>query len=65
LSERINRNLESIINKLISANKKMSSIYIWITIIFLIIGVYSSIFALEDLIKNLESYINIHNKFKK
>jgi hypothetical protein len=28
LSERINRNLESIINKLISANKKMSSIYI-------------------------------------
>ena len=62
--DKINNTLEYYINKIISLNKKMSTIYIWLILITLIIGIYSSIYAIHDLHVNLESYINVYNNIK-
>ncbi len=58
-------NINYYLNKIISLNKKMSVLYIWLILITLIIGLSFSAYACNDLCNNLESYINVHNNLKK
>jgi len=64
LGNKLNISLESIINKVITLNKKMSIIYIWIILISVIISLCFSIFFITDISNNLEDYIKIYESFK-
>ena len=65
LGEKFNSNLEYYINKIISLNKKMSTVYIWLTLLILIFSLSFSMYAAHELYTNLDSYINIHNSLSK
>jgi hypothetical protein len=65
LGEQFNINLEYYINKIISLNKKMSTIYIWLTLFILIFSLSFSIYATHELHSNLDSYIIEHTNIKK
>ena len=60
IGDKFNKILEFYINKIIALNKKMSTIYIWLIIIILLAGLYTSIYAIHDLYINIDSYINVH-----
>ena len=60
-----NDKLEYYINKIISLNKKMSNIYIWLAILILICGLSFSIYASSELYNNIDDYIAVHNSIKK
>jgi len=64
-SEKLNSSLEYYINKIISLNKKMSSIYIWLTLLILIFSLSFSIYAAHELYNNLDGYIIEHTNIKK
>lgn len=64
LGNKFNNSLEFYINKIIVLNKKMSTIYIWLTLITLILGLYSSIYATHDLYVNIDSYVNVYINLK-
>lgn len=64
LGNKFNNSLECYINKIIVLNKKMSTIYIWLTLITLILGLYSSIYATHDLYVNIDSYVNVYINLK-
>ena len=64
LGSKLNNNLVFYINKIIALNKKMSDTYIWLIIIVLIVGLYISIYALNDISTNIDSYINVHVNLK-
>jgi len=64
LGNKLNRSLESIINKVITLNKKMSIFYIWLILISVIISLCFSIFFITDISNNLEDYIKIYKSFK-
>lgn len=64
LGDKFNNTLEFYINK-IELNKKMSTIYIWLILIILIVGLYSSVYAMHDLYINIDSYINVHINLRK
>ena len=59
------KSLEYYINKIISLNKKISVIYIWLIVIIIALGLYSSIYTLHNLIVNIDSYVNVYNSIKK
>jgi len=65
LGNKLNHNLELIINKIITLNKKMSTIYIWIILIFVIVSLSFSIFFITDIHNNLEDYIKVYESFKR
>jgi hypothetical protein len=50
------------LNKLIFLNKKVSVIYIWLTLIMLLIGLVASIYFNNELYTNIDKYIDIYNK---
>lgn len=60
LGNDLNKSFEYYINKIIILNKKMSVIYIWLIIIVLIFGLYSSLYAIQDLHTNIDSYVNVY-----
>ena len=64
LDKKINNKLQYYINKVISLNKKISLVYIWIILITLIIGSTISAYACHDLYTNVDSYMLVHNKIK-
>ena len=61
---KINNRLEFYINKIILLNKKMSTFYIWLTLIILFVGLYSSVYAIHVINVNIDSYVNVHNSLK-
>ncbi len=61
---KLNNKLEFYINKIIMLNKKMSTIYIWLILIILLVGLYSSVYGLHDIYINIESYVNVYNNLK-
>ena len=65
LGVRSNNILEYYLNKIISLNKKMSIIYIWLILITLVVGLSSNNYALNDLSNNLDAYIAVYNSLKK
>ena len=65
LGIKLNENLEFFINKIITLNKKMSIIYIWLILITLMAGLFSSAYAIHELYNNIDSYINVHNSIHK
>ena len=65
LGKDLNKSFEYYINKVITLNKKMSVIYIWLIIIILIFGLYCSLYAIHDLHTNIDSYINVYNNLRK
>lgn len=64
LGNKFNKSLECYINKIIVLNKKMSTIYIRLTLITLIIELYSSIYATLDVYVNIDSYVNEYINLK-
>jgi len=60
-----NNSIEYYINKIITLNKKMSVIYIWIILILLIYGLFLSLYVSSDLLNNIDNYITEHNNYKK
>jgi hypothetical protein len=64
LGDKFNNNLEFYVNKIIALNKKMSTFYIWLILLSLIVGLYSSIYVINDIQNNLEDYITVHNSIK-
>jgi len=64
LGKKINIILELIINKIITLNKKMSIIYIWLIIISVLISLCSSIFFITDISNNFDDYIKGYNSIK-
>jgi hypothetical protein len=64
LSDRFNNNLEFYINKIITLNKKMSTFYIWLILVSLIVALSSSIYAINDIHNNLDDYITVYNSIK-
>ena len=64
LDDKFNNNLEFYINKIIALNKKMSTIYIWLILFSIIVGLSSSIYVINDIQNNLEDYITVHNSIK-
>lgn len=65
LGVNLNNKIEYYINKIITLNKKMSSIYIWLIIMIIIVGLSLSIYASNELYTNIDSYINMHNSIGK
>jgi Cytochrome b/b6/petB len=65
LGKKFNTNLEYYINKIINLNKKMSTIYIWLTLLILIFSLSFSIYAAHELYSNLDGYITEHTNIKK
>jgi len=61
---KFNNTLQEYINKIITLNKKMSIFYIWLTIVILIVGLYSCIYGLQDVSTNIDSYVNVYNNLK-
>lgn len=59
-----NKNLEFFLNKIITVNKKISKIYIWIILVSIIFALSSSIFFIQDIYTNLDDYVRI-SKFVK
>jgi hypothetical protein len=57
--------LEYYLNTIIKLNKKMSSIYIWLILVTLIIGLLFSGYGSSELYNNLNSYIAVHNSLNK
>jgi hypothetical protein len=64
LGNKFNNNLELYLNKIITLNKKMNTIYIWLILIILIVGLYSSVYAIHDLNSNIDSYVNVYINLK-
>jgi Cytochrome C and Quinol oxidase polypeptide I len=64
LGNKFNESLEFYINKIILLNKKMSTIYIWLIIIIIFVGLYSSAYTLHDLYTNIDSYVNVYINVK-
>ena len=60
-----NSKLEYYVNKIISLNKKMSTIYIWLIIIFVMVGLCVSTYVSSELLNNIDNYIIVHNNIKK
>lgn len=65
LGDKFNNTLEFYINKIIELIKKMSTMYIWLILIILIVGLYSCVYAIHDLYINIDSYINVHINLRK
>lgn len=65
LGVKLNNALEYYLNKIISLNKKMSVIYIWLILLLLIIALLSNNYALNNLSHNLDGYISVYNSLKK
>jgi hypothetical protein len=63
-SDKFNNILEFYINKIIVLNKKMSTFYIWLILISVIIGLSSSIYAINDIQNNLDDYIRVYKSIK-
>ncbi len=60
-----NSKLQYYVNKIISLNKKMSTIYIWLIIILVIVGLCLSTYVSSELLNNIDNYIIVHNNIKK
>lgn len=60
-----NSKLEYYVNKIISLNKKMSTIYISLIIIFVMVGLCVSTYVSSELLNNIDNYIIVHNNIKK
>ena len=65
LGVKLNNALEYYLNKIISLNKKMSVIYVWLILLLLIIAILSNNYALNNLSHNLDGYISVYNSLKK
>lgn len=65
LGANINNKAEYYLNIVISLNKKMSFIYIWLILIALIVGLYFSCYASSELYNNLDNYIAVHSSLNK
>jgi hypothetical protein len=65
LGNKYNNILEFYINKIIMLNQKISTIYIWLIIIILIVGLYSSIYFIHILYTDIDSYVNVHINLNK
>ena len=61
----INDKLEYYINKIIILNKNMNTIYIWLIIIILIVGLFAILITNINLLNNIDKYISVHNNLKK
>ncbi len=61
----INNKLQYYLNQIIKLNKKMSSIYIWLILVTLIVGLLFSGYGSSELYNNLDSYIAVHNSLNK
>jgi Cytochrome b/b6/petB len=64
LGKNLNDKLEYYINKIINLNKKMSSIYIWLILLIVIIGLCFLAYASFELYSNIDKYITVHNNIK-
>ena len=62
LSKNINIKLEYYLNKLIRLNKQMSIVWIWFGFVTVMFGLSISVYAIHDILINLDSYVNIHVK---
>ena len=65
LGVNINNILEYYMNKILDLNKKMSSVYIWLILILLIVGLCLSTYASYELYTHIDSYIVAHNLVRK
>jgi hypothetical protein len=65
LGTNLNNNLEYYINKIITLNKKMSIVYIWLILILIIYALSLSIYVSDDLYSNIDKYISEHINYKK
>lgn len=61
----LNKKLQYYTNKIIILNKRMSTIYVWLIIIILVIGLSAILLANTDLFNNLDKYIYVHKDLKK
>jgi sterol desaturase/sphingolipid hydroxylase (fatty acid hydroxylase superfamily) len=50
------------LNKLIRLNKQMSIVWIWFGFVTVMFGLSISVYAIHDILINLDSYVNIHVK---
>ena len=65
LGNNLNEKLENYINKAIYLNKKMSTIYIWLIVIMLIVGFCLTFYGSNVLFNDLDKFISVHNNLKK
>jgi hypothetical protein len=52
------------LNKLVSMNKKVSVLFLWLAILLLLIGILGSLYFSNELYNNIDKYIDIHNFVK-
>jgi hypothetical protein len=64
LGTKINSTLEYYLNKIISFNEKVSTIYIWLLILILIATLAYSVYISSELHTNLDNYVYTHNTIK-
>jgi hypothetical protein len=61
---KINNKLEYYLNKIVSFNRKTTTIYIWLLVLILIVTLTYSAYISNDLYTNLDNYIYTYNTMK-
>ena len=64
LGNNINDKMEYYLNKIIKLNKQMSVVWIWFGFIVLAFGLAISVYAIHNVYLDMNSFINVHNRFK-
>ena len=65
LGTKMNKVLEYCLNKIISFNRGITTIYIWLLILILITILAYSVYISNDLYTNVDSYVYTYNNMKK
>lgn len=64
LGTKMNNGLEYCLNKVISFNREIITIYIWLLILILIVMLAYSAYISNDLYTNIDSYVYTYNNLK-
>lgn len=65
LGVKINNGLEYYLNKIILFNNKINNIYIWLTLILLVLVLAFSAYTYGDLYANIDTYVSMYLNLKK
>lgn len=65
LGIRVNNVMQYYLNKIIILNKKMSSFYIWLILMVLIVALSFSAYTCAKILNNIDDFVNVHNFLKK
>ena len=60
----LNPNIKKYLEKIISLNKKVSVVWIWLTLLILLIGLASSSYFSYELYNNIDKYVDTFNIYK-